>query len=90
MQPNTEVTHGDTRGELQRLVGRNLRRVRLESSTSQDTFAAQLGYARSYMGDIERGVRNITLKSLEELASRAGIAPMALPVPDDEYGHGSG
>jgi transcriptional regulator with XRE-family HTH domain len=41
---------------------------------------------RTYMGGIERGARNLTLKSLERIASQLDIDPLALlqPVDDDE------
>ena len=37
-----------------------------------------LGVHRTYMGGIERGERNLTLKILERLAERLGIDPMRL------------
>ena len=72
-------------GALQRLVGRNLRKLRLENGMSQDKYAAVLGFARSYMGDVERGVRNLTLQSVEDLAHRAGVSPHTLLKPDEAY-----
>ncbi len=65
-------------GDLQRTVGRNLRAYRQVQGLSQETFADVLAVHRTYMGSIERGERNLTLKSLERIASRLDLDPMAL------------
>lgn len=65
-------------GDLQRVVGENLRRVRRERGLSQESFADLLGVHRTYMGGLERGERNITLRSLERIAARAGVDPLDL------------
>ncbi len=65
-------------GELQRRVGGNLRRIRVERGLSQEQFADVLGVHRTYMGGVERGERNLTLKSLERLADHLGIDPRTL------------
>lgn len=71
-------------GDLQRSVGRNLRAYREAQGLSQEAFADVLNVHRTYMGGVKRGKRNLTLKSLERIASRLGLDPMAL------LGHGSG
>lgn len=65
-------------GELQRIVGRNIRRLRLERGLSQEDLAAEIGVHRTYMGGVERGERNLTLRSLERLAGRLGVSPVGL------------
>lgn len=65
-------------GDLQRTVGANLRRYRQERNLSQEAFADVLAVHRTYMGGIERGERNLTLKSVERLAGRLGVDPLAL------------
>lgn len=65
-------------GDLQRTVGRNLRAVRLERGFSQEAFAVELGVHRTYMGAIERGERNLTLQSVERIAKRLDLEPLAL------------
>lgn len=73
-------------GDLQRFIGRNLRAYRKARGLSQEAFADVLGFHRTYMGGVERGERNLTLKSLERIAVRIDIDPLALlkPVPDPE------
>lgn len=65
-------------GDLQRTVGHNLRAYRQTKGLSQEAFADVLGVHRTYMGGIERGERNLTLKSLERLARRLDLDPMEL------------
>ncbi len=72
-------------GDLQKAVGRNLRAHRQAKGLSQEAFADLLGVHRTYMGGIERGERNLTLKSLERIAGRLGLDPLALLKPGDEH-----
>jgi transcriptional regulator with XRE-family HTH domain len=65
-------------GSLQHTVGRNLRAHRQQQGLSQEEFAEVLGVHRTYMGGIERGERNLTLKSLERIAERIGVDPLIL------------
>ena len=51
-------------GDLQRNVGENLRAYRAERGLSQEAFAVVLGMHRTYMGGLERGERNLTLRRL--------------------------
>ena len=57
-------------GDLQKTVGRNLRAHRMERGLSQEAFAEVLGVHRTYMGGVERGERNLTLKSVEKMAEK--------------------
>jgi transcriptional regulator with XRE-family HTH domain len=65
-------------GDLQRTVGRNLRAFRRQRGLSQEAFADFLGVHRTYMGGVERGERNLTLKSLERIAEKVGVDPLEL------------
>lgn len=65
-------------GDLQRTVGRNLRAYRQAKGLSQEAFADVLEVHRTYMGGIERGERNLTLKSLERIASHLDLDPLVL------------
>lgn len=65
-------------GDLQRAVGHNLRAYREARGLSQEAFADTLKVHRTYMGGIERGERNLTLKSLERIASRIDVDPLML------------
>jgi transcriptional regulator with XRE-family HTH domain len=65
-------------GDLQRAVGRNLRAYRQARGLSQEAFAEVVGVHRTYMGGLERGERNLTLRSVERLAGRLDINPLQL------------
>jgi transcriptional regulator with XRE-family HTH domain len=65
-------------GELQRCFGRNLLAYRKARGLSQEAFADTLGFHRTYMGGLERGERNLTLKSVERIAGRLGEQPLDL------------
>lgn len=65
-------------GDLQRIVGRNLRVYRKGRGLSQEEFAEILGIHRTYMGGIERGERNLTLKTVERIASCIDLEPLSL------------
>ena len=70
-------------GDLQRLLGANLRRYRLARGLSQEALADVVGVHRTYMGGLERGERNLTLRSVERIAAQLGVEPLALLQPDD-------
>ncbi len=69
---------GPVEGDLQRALGRRLRARREALGLSQEAFAETLGVHRTYMGGIERGERNLTLKSVERIAARLGADPIEL------------
>ena len=65
-------------GELQQRVGKNLLAYRRAREMSQERLAEVLGVHRTYMGGIERGERNLTLKSVERIADCLGVDPVSL------------
>jgi transcriptional regulator with XRE-family HTH domain len=68
-------------GDLQRNFGRNLRAYREARGLSQEAFADVLGVHRTYMGGVERGERNLTLKSVERISERLKVEPLELLKP---------
>lgn len=68
-------------GDLQRTVGENLKAYRKARGISQEAFAEVLDVHRTYMGGIERGERNLTLKTVEKIAERLDLDPLALLTP---------
>ena len=65
-------------GDLQRTLGRNLKAYREARGLSQEAFADVLGVHRTYMGGVERGERNLTLRSVERIASKLELEPLQL------------
>ena len=70
--------------DMRRLVGRNVRRIRLEKGLTQEAFAERSGFSQQYLSDLERGRRNPTVVTLFELATALGISHVALVEPDGE------
>jgi len=55
-------------------VGFNIRRIREERGISQEELAALAGLHRAYIGQIERGEKNIGLKNLEKIAKALNVS----------------
>jgi transcriptional regulator with XRE-family HTH domain len=64
--------------ELQKIVGRRLREQRESLGLSQEAMAERLGYHRTFLGSVERGERNLTLASVEQLATSLGVPALDL------------
>jgi transcriptional regulator with XRE-family HTH domain len=64
--------------DLQRTLGKNLRAFREAEDLSQEAFAEVLGVHRTYMGALERGERNVSLRSVERIAGKLKIEPLLL------------
>ena len=52
----------------------SVRKFRSDLGISQEQLAERAGLHRSYIADIERGKRNITLLSIEKLAGGLGVS----------------
>lgn len=72
-------------GALRRTLGHNLRAYRQQRGLSQEDLAEQLDVHRTYMGGIERGERNLTLRSVERIAEHLHIDPLVLLTPLERH-----
>ncbi len=59
--------------EINTRVGFNIRKIREDKGLSQEKLAALSDLHRAYVGQIERGEKNIGLKNLEKIALALGI-----------------
>ncbi|MGV6809604.1 MAG: helix-turn-helix domain-containing protein [bacterium] len=59
-KPSTDITQ---------TLSANIKRLRSEKRLSQEELADKCGLHRTYIGAVERGERNVTLSSLELIAS---------------------
>lgn len=75
------------RNSLIGIVAANLRRERLKAGLSQDALAERSGLHRTYIGGAERGERNLSLQSLERIATALGVAPISLLNEGGPNGH---
>ena len=69
------------------ILAQNLRRLRLARGWSQEELAERCGLHRTYVGAIERGERNITLETLNDLAVALDLLPAALISNASPRGH---
>ena len=60
------------------LFGSSLAKLRKEMGFSQEQLALESGLARSYLGDVERGQRNIALVNICKLADALKLDPSEL------------
>jgi len=60
------------------LFGRRLAALRKEKGLSQEALALESGIARSYLGGVERGQRNIALVNICRLADALAVEPAEL------------
>ena len=58
-----------------RVVGRNLRRLRLAHKLTQEGLAGEAGLAMRHIGRIERGTSSPTAAMLGRLAEAMGVHP---------------
>ena len=65
-------------GHLNNRLARNLKLLRKRKGLSQEAFADRCGLHRTYVGAIERGERNVTLRTLEQIALSLDMAPIDL------------
>lgn len=66
------------KGDVLTSFGERVRALRERSGLSQEALAARAGIHRTYMGGVERGERNISLKNIVRLAAALGVHPGAL------------
>ena len=60
--------------DLTRILAENIRTHRRASKLSQEALADLCNLHRTYVGSVERGERNVTLKTLETLAAALGMS----------------
>jgi transcriptional regulator with XRE-family HTH domain len=66
------------RPHLNLVLAANVRRSRQAQGLSQEALAAKCHIHRTYIGAIERGERNVTLRTLEEIARALGADALDL------------
>lgn len=58
---------------LRAVLAENIKTFRREKGFSQEELAERCGLHRTYIGSVERQERNVTLSTLEVLASTFGV-----------------
>lgn len=60
-------------GDINRQVGLNIKKYRQKKGWTQEQLALETNLHRAYIGQIERGEKNIGVKNLEKIAKTLGI-----------------
>lgn len=63
---------------IQQKLGQAIKSFRLKLGLSQEELAFRSGFHRTYISDIERGSRNISLKAIYSICSALKINPSEL------------
>lgn len=71
--------------EFKQVVGDQIRKIRKLRGMTQELLAEQSGLSYSYISDVERGTRNISLESLGKIISALGIQPAQLFEDADKH-----
>ncbi|PKM42753.1 MAG: XRE family transcriptional regulator [Gammaproteobacteria bacterium HGW-Gammaproteobacteria-1] len=79
----TGVDGREDRRPVRMRIAENVRIRRLLHNWSQEDLAQEAGLDRSFVGDIERAERNISIKTLEKLAIAFDVEPVDLAVEMD-------
>lgn len=54
--------------QVQEKLGKRIAALRKERGFSQEEFAHECGFHRSYMGAVERGEKNLTIATISKIA----------------------
>lgn len=60
---------GEDRFDIRKAFGRNVRKRRVVLGLSQEGLAERADLHRTYIGDIERGLRNVSLINIWKIAN---------------------
>jgi transcriptional regulator with XRE-family HTH domain len=72
----------DTSTQLRAHIGEQLRRARIKSGKRQSDLATELNMNQGHISEVERGLLNITLDTLSNLAAAVGHTPTVILNPD--------
>jgi transcriptional regulator with XRE-family HTH domain len=65
--------------DIRVILGKNTRRYRLERELSQEALAIKIGADRAYVSAIERGLQNMTIVRIAELAIALDVEVVDMP-----------
>lgn len=64
--------------DIQKKFGARIRDLRKQKRLSQEELAFRSGLHRTYISDIERGSRNVSIKNIEKIAKALDVSSKAL------------
>lgn len=81
--------HAEGQPDIKYRFGAAIRKRRQELNISQEELADRAGLHRTYVSDIERGARNISLENIERIAGalKIGVSDLFAGVETKEWGN---
>jgi transcriptional regulator with XRE-family HTH domain len=67
--------------DMRKLVGANLKRVRLEKGLTQEELADLSGFTQQYLSTVESGRANPAIVTIYEIAMALGVSHVDLVAP---------
>lgn len=71
--------------DMRKLVGQNVRRIRLEKGLTQEQFCELSGFSQQYVSGLETGRRNPTIVTIYELATALSVSHLELVRPGTNH-----
>jgi transcriptional regulator with XRE-family HTH domain len=65
--------NGMNKENINVLFGKRVRQLRMRKGLSQEELGYEAGLHRTYIGQIERAEKNITLKNIAKIAKELGV-----------------
>jgi len=59
--------------DIQVKLGEKIKKIRKEKGLSQEQLATKSKLHRTYISDIERGDRNVSIRNIEKIAKALGV-----------------
>jgi transcriptional regulator with XRE-family HTH domain len=59
--------------DIQVKLGEKIKKIRKEKELSQEQLATKSKLHRTYISDIERGDRNVSIRNIEKIAKALGV-----------------
>lgn len=69
--------------ELRITFAKNVKKFRQENHLSQEELAFACDLHRTYISDIERSKRNVSIDNIEKIAIALGVTPYKLLIPQE-------
>lgn len=60
--------------DIRKLLGDKIKKIRQKRKMSQEELAFESGLHRTYISDIERGTRNVSIRNIEKIAKALNVS----------------
>lgn len=64
--------------QIEKILGEAIRTLRVANGWSQEELSFECGLHRTYVGAVERGEKNLTIKNLVRLSAALGVTASTL------------